>query len=420
MHRLICDCILLHCAIYLNILVLYVKDIISKGVVGFMKKFRACVVGIGFIGAAHIEALKRLPNVEVVALATRSNFEKKAQDLGVARGYQDYREMILREKPDVVHIATPNNLHYEEAMFAMEHGAHVVLEKPLTVTVEEARKLVEYANARGIVNGVNFNCRFYPMLMQLKRMIHKGDIGDIFTVNGVYQQDWLLYDTDYNWRLESDLSGPSRVFADIGSHWIDMAEAATGLRVTEVLADFATFHKKRRKPLKPIDTFSGMALKPEDYLEVPVDTEDYATVLFHFDNGAHGSVTVSQVLAGRKNQFQLAVGGSRASLYFDSEDSNALFFGKRDGYNSQIVKDPSIMDDVAAALSSYPGGHVEGFPDTFKQTFKAIYRAIEDGDTGEHDFARFEDGLRDMQILEAVVQSAREKRWIEVAPMQNS
>lgn len=379
-----------------------------------MKKPRVCVIGIGFIGAAHIEALHRMPDVDVVALATRSNWEAKATANGVPRGYADYREMIEAEKPDVVHICTPNNLHFEQAMFAMEHGASVVLEKPLTMDVDEAEKLTAYAKEHNLVTGVNFNCRFYPMVMQLKQMIAAGEVGQIYTMNGVYQQDWLLYDTDYSWRLETGASGPSRAFADIGSHWIDMAEAVSGLRVTEVLADFAIFHPRRKKPLKAIDTFSGMALRPEDYEEVDIHTEDYAEVLFRFDNGAHGSVTVSQVVAGRKNQMQIAVAGSKSSLFWDSEDSNALWQGRRDGFNAQIVKDPSILAPGAAKTSAYPGGHVEGFPDTFKQNFIAIYDAIRSGDTSKRDFARFEDGLRDMRILDAVVRSAEGRRWIEL------
>lgn len=379
-----------------------------------MKKIRSCVVGIGFIGAAHIEALHRLPNVEVVALATRSNWDNKAQMYGVAHGYQDYREMIETEKPDVVHVCTPNSSHYEVAMFAMEHGCAVVMEKPLTMDVAQAEELVAYAKEHNIVTGVNFNCRFYPMVMQMKEMLKNKELGDIFTINGVYQQDWLLLDTDYSWRLEPEISGESRTFGDIGSHWIDAVEAATGLRATELLADAAIFHKTRKKPLKPIDTYSGMALRPQDYEEVPIHTEDYMTVLFHFDNGAHGSVTLSQVMAGRKNQIRIEIGGSKAALFWDSENSNAMWMGRRDGYNCEIVKDPSILAPNAARVSSYPGGHVEGFPDTFKQNFSAIYAAIADGDASKRDFARFEDGLREMRILEAVIKSAKTHTWVEI------
>jgi predicted dehydrogenase len=379
-----------------------------------MKKFRTCVIGIGFIGAAHIEALRRLGNVEIAAVSNTSSAQAKADANSVALGYTDYREMIDREKPDVVHICTPNISHYEMAMYAMERGIPVVCEKPLTKTLAEARKLAAYAKQHEIVTGVNFNCRWYPQLLQAKSMVQSGDVGQIYTIHGGYLQDWLLYDTDYSWRLEPELSGESRTFADIGSHWIDLVEYVTGLRVVELMADFETFHKTRRKPLKRVETFSGMALRPEDYEEKPIRTEDYCTVLFRFDNGAHGVCTVTQMVAGRKNQLLLSIAGSKCSLHWDSEDSNELWVGRRDTFNQKVAKDPSILSPLARAAVGYPGGHVEGFPDTFKQNFKAIYAAIEAGDTQRHDFATFEDGLREMELCEAVVSSARKNRWVKV------
>ncbi len=379
-----------------------------------MKRFRTCVIGIGFIGAVHIEALRRLGFVDVVAVANAHNASAKAEANCVPRGYEDYREMIDRENPDVVHICTPNSSHYEMAMYAMERGISVVCEKPLTKTLEQARKLAAYAKEHGIITGVNFNCRWYPQVMQAKAMVESGEVGDIYTINGSYLQDWLYYDTDYSWRLEPELSGDSRAFADIGSHWIDMVESVTGLRAVELLADFETFHKTRKKPLKPVDTYSGMALRPEDYAEIPVNTEDYCTILFRFNNGAHGSCTISQVFAGRKNQMILDIGGSRCALHWDSEDSNELWIGRRDTFNQKAPKDPSILSGLASSSISYPGGHVEGFPDTFKQNFKAIYGAIERGDHGKGLFANFDDGLREMVLCDAVVRSAKERRWIEI------
>ena len=379
-----------------------------------MKKFRACVIGVGFIGAAHIEALRRLGNVEVVALSDIPNAQAKADAFFVPKGYDDYKEMLDTEKPDVVHICTPNSSHYEMAMYAMQRNIAIICEKPLTKTLDEAKELAAYAREHKIVTGVNFNCRWYPQIMQVKAMIANGEVGDIRTIHGGYLQDWLYYDTDYSWRLEPEVSGESRAFADIGSHWIDLVESATGLRVVELMADFETFHKIRRKPLKPIETFSGMALRPEDYEEKPIGTEDYCTVLFRFNNGAHGTCTISQVFAGRKNQILLSIAGSKCSLHWDSEDSNELWVGRRDGFNMKAAKDPSILSPLARASISYPGGHVEGFPDTFKQNFKAIYAAIEVGDTGKQVFATFEDGLREMQLCDAVVRSARADHWVKV------
>lgn len=377
-----------------------------------MKQLKAGVVGVGFIGAVHIEQLRRLGNVEVVALADEAGAQEKADALYVPHAYTNYKDMIDNEQLDCVHICTPNSTHYEIAMYAMERGVNVVCEKPMTCTVEEAEKLRAYAKEKGLVNAMNFNCRFYPMAYQMRQMVRSGEVGDIYTVHGGYLQDWLFLDTDYSWRLEPEFTGASRAFADIGSHWIDLVEYITGLRAVEVLADFAIFHKTRKKPTKEIATYSGMALRPEDYEEVPITTEDYATVLFHMENGACVSCNISQVFAGRKNQMIVSVAGSRCALHWDSENSNALWIGRRERDNGELVKDPSILDDGTKGVISYPGGHVEGFPDTFKQNFKKIYAAIAGGKP--EDYATFDDGLREMVLCEKIVESARERRWVSL------
>lgn len=378
-----------------------------------MKQLKAGVVGVGFIGAVHIEQLRRLGNVEVVALADEAGAQEKADALYVPHAYTNYKDMIDNEQLDCVHICTPNSTHYEIAMYAMERGVNVVCEKPMTCTVEEAEKLRAYAKEKGLVNAMNFNCRFYPMAYQMRQMVRSGEVGDIYTVHGGYLQDWLFLDTDYSWRLEPEFTGASRAFADIGSHWIDLVEYITGLRAVEVLADFAIFHKTRKKPTKEIATYSGMALRPEDYEEVPITTEDYATVLFHMENGACVSCNISQVFAGRKNQMIVSVAGSRCALHWDSENSNAPWIGRRERDNGELVKDPSILDDGTKGVISYPGGHVEGFPDTFKQNFKKIYAAIAGGKP--EDYATFDDGLREMVLCEKIVESARERRWVSLA-----
>ncbi|MDR2553086.1 MAG: Gfo/Idh/MocA family oxidoreductase, partial [Treponema sp.] len=326
--------------------------------------------------------------------------------------YENYREMIDREALDCVHICTPNSTHYEIAMYALEKGVNVVCEKPLAVSAAEGEAMRDKAREKGLVHAVNFNCRFYPLVYQMKEMIASGGVGTVYTVHGGYLQDWLYFDTDYSWRLEPEVSGMSRAFADIGSHWLDLVHFITGLKVTEVLADFEIFHKTRKKPLKPIDTYSGMALRPEDYREVPITTEDYAAVLFHFDSGARGCCNISQVFAGRKNQMVVAVGGSTCALHWDSEHSNALWIGRRDGENGELVKDPSILAGETGKITGYPGGHVEGFPDTFKQNFRKIYYAIGGGPA--KDFATFDDGLREMVLCDKIVESATERRWVSV------
>lgn len=379
-----------------------------------MKKLRVGVIGIGFIGAAHVEALRRLGYVDVVAVTNHNNGAQKAKELFVEHGYDDYREMIDKESLDAVHICTPNNTHYEMAMYAMEHGVNVMLEKPFTITIEEAEKLCSYAKEHQIVTGVNHSLRMNPQVQQMKAMVQSGEVGDIYAVTGCYLQDWLYLDSDWSWRLEPELSGKTRAFSDIGTHWIDMVENITGQRAVEVLAEFETVHKTRKKPKKQVATFSGMALRPEDYEDVPIKTEDWCSILFRFENGAIGSVNVSQVTAGRKNQQVISISGSKCALHWDSEDSQELWIGRRETFNQKAPKDPSILSKEAQSVIGYPGGHVEGFPDTFKMQFEKYYKSVLNKDTSKKDFANFEDGLREMILNERVYESAQKRAWVKI------
>jgi len=379
-----------------------------------MKKIRAGVIGVGFIGAAHVETLRRLNNVEVVAVADDEKIIKsKAEALGVDKYYSDYKEMLKDPDIDCVHICTPNYLHYEMSKAALLAGKHVVCEKPLTTNKKQAEELVALAKEKGAVNAINFNLRFYPLMHQLKAAITKGDLGEIFSVHGSYLQDWLFYDTDYNWRLEPEMSGESRAVADIGSHWMDLVEFVTGLKITEVFADFATFHKIRKKPLKPVETYSGKLLKPEDYQEVPINTEDYATVLFKFNNGARGAMTVSQVVAGRKNRLAFEIAGSKKAASWVSESPNEVWIGRRDTANESLLKDPSLLYPEAREIVGYPGGHNEGFPDTFKYNFMKIYSRIA-GVKDSIEYPTFEAGLREMELCEKIVESAKKGAWVKI------
>lgn len=379
-----------------------------------MRKLRVGVIGVGFIGVAHIEALRRLGYVDVVAVSDRNGGKQKAKEQYILNGYDDYKEMIDKEKLDAIHICVPNYLHFEMAMYAMEKGLSVMLEKPLTMTVEEAEKLCKYAKDHHIVTGVNHSLRMNPQIQQMKAMVKSGEVGDIYAVTGAYLQDWLFLESDWSWRLEPELSGKTRAFSDIGTHWIDMVEDIIGQRAVEVLAEFEIMHKMRKKPLKDIATFSGMSLRPEDYEEIAVKTEDWCSILFRFEKGAIGSVNVSQVTAGRKNQQLISISGSKCALCWDSEDSQELWIGRRETFNQKVVKDPSILSEAAQSAISYPGGHVEGFPDTFKVQFGKFYRAVLDGDTSKKEFSNFEDGLREMILNEKVYESAQKRAWVRI------
>ena len=379
-----------------------------------MEKLRVGVVGIGFIGTAHVEVLRRLGYVDVVAVANRKNGAQRAEALYVPHGYDDYREMIDREQLDAIHICTPNHTHYEMAMYAMEHGLSVMLEKPFTMTVEEAQKLCAYAREHHIVTGVNHSLRMNPQVQQMKAMVRSGEVGKIYAVTGCYLQDWLFLESDWSWRLDPKLSGKTRAFSDIGTHWIDMVEEIIGERAVEVLAEFGIMHETRKKPKKEVATFSGMALRPEDYEDVPVETEDWCSILFRFEHGAIGSVNVSQVTAGRKNQQVIAISGSKCALQWDSEDSQELWIGRRETFNQKAPKDPSILSEEAQKVIAYPGGHVEGFPDTFRAQFDQFYQAVREGDTSRRAFANFEDGLREMILNEKVYESAQKRAWVKI------
>jgi predicted dehydrogenase len=254
----------------------------------------------------------------------------------------------------------------------------------------------------------------FPQVMEMKALFEKGEVGDVFAVHGCYLQDWLFFDTDWNWRLEPAASGKTRAFSDIGSHWIDMVENIIGQKAVELLAEFRIVHQIRKKPLKETETFSGVSLKPEDYEEKKVETEDWCTILFKFEKGAVGCVNVSQVTAGRKNQQVIEISGSKCSLKWDSEDSNELWIGRRETYNQKVPKDPSLVEPKAAEVIGYPGGHVEGYPDTFKMQFKKFYEAIEKRETTKVEFATFEDGVREMLLNDRVYESASKRTWVKI------
>ena len=381
-----------------------------------MNRIKVAVVGTGFIGPAHVEALRRLPNVEVAALceATPELAEEKAHGLGIARFYV-FDDLLKQDDIQAIHICTPNFLHYRQSSAALKAGKHVICEKPLANKVEEAEELVALAKETGLINAVHFNLRYYPLVRQMKTMREKGDLGEVHFIMGSYLQDWLFYQNDYNWRLEPDKSGESRAIADIGSHLLDVTEYITGLKIVAVMADFSTIHKTRLKPMKRVETYSTTALQPSDYQEIPINTEDHANVMLRFDNGRTGVVTVSQVSAGRKNRLNLEISGSKSTFEWNSERPSEIWIGKRDTANQTLMKDPSLFYPEAVSLISFPGGHNEGFPDTSKQLFKEVYAAIATGRQPEApSYPTFADGLRELIICERIIESNKKQGWVAV------
>ncbi|MBC8572942.1 Gfo/Idh/MocA family protein [Jingyaoa shaoxingensis] len=366
-----------------------------------MERLKAAVIGIGFIGAAHVEALRRIPYVDVVAIVDGIGIEEKAARLGIPAYFSDYKEMIEKCKPDCVHICTPNHTHMEIALYAFSKGVNVVCEKPMARNAEEAKIMVEAAKKSGLVNAVNFHNRYYPIPYQMRNMVKNGEIGDVFAVQGGYLQDWLQFDTDFSWKILSDKCGKTRATADLGSHWIDLAEYVTGQKVKEVFAEFKTIYPTRKQ-----ETSEGVK-------EVSIDTEDFSYIMLRFDNGAVGSASFSAVFSGKKNQTVLQVAGTKKSLEWDNEKVNDLLIGNRNEANALLTKDPSLADADTASIISYPAGHAEGFPDAFKQNFNAIYNAIR-GIQPANPFATFEDGLHMMQICDKIYESAHTGRWVAI------
>ena len=381
-----------------------------------MSDLKAAVVGMGFIGPAHVEALRRL-GTEVLGVSSSSpqRARPKAETLRIPRVYESYEELLGDDNVDVVHLCTPNYLHFPMAKAALEAGKHVVCEKPLTMTSAESAKLVELVREKGLVGAVNFNIRFYPLCQEARAMVRRGDLGDVYIIQGSYLQDWLFYDTDWNWRLEPELGGKLRAVGDIGSHWLDLVTFITRLMVTSVMADFGTFIPMRRKPLALIDTFAREGLKPGQYEEKPIQTEDYASILLNFEGGAKGVVTVSQICAGRKNRLSFEIDGSKGTLAWNSERPNELWIGHRERANEVLIKDPSLLASEAKWSAGYPGGHAEGFPDTFKQLYAAVYGYIQRGDyAAPADFPTFADGHEENLICEAIERSTQEQKWVEI------
>jgi predicted dehydrogenase len=380
-----------------------------------MRKIRTAVFGTGFMGKVHTEGIRRLGNVEVVAIAASSDEKARqfADQVGVERSTGDYRTLLEDKSIDAVHVCTPNGLHFPMSKDALNAGKHVLCEKPLAISVDEGEQLVALAKETKLANCTFQNLRFYPLVQQIRRMRENGDFGEIYAVQGTYSQDWLLYDTDWNWRVEAGANGRSRAFADIGTHWCDMIEHTTGLRITEVCADLQTFHKTRKKPKGSIETFSGKTLSPTDYEEVPVVTEDFAAVLLRLGEQARGAFTVSQISAGRKNRLSIEIYGTKGSAAWDQEKPDELWLGQRNEPNRSIIKDASLMAEAARSYADLPGGHSEGYDDTFKQVFRRFYATVADR-SAPVEYPQFVDGLRQLVILDKVLESSAKHGWVAV------
>jgi predicted dehydrogenase len=377
-----------------------------------MTNLRAAVIGVGFVGRAHLEALRRLAiPVQGVLGGSAQRTLETSRALAVERTYTSLEELATDRSVDVVHICTPNYLHAQQATVLMNSGKHVMCEKPLAMNAKEGASLVELAHKQRRVGGVCYNLRYYPLCQQARAMVVSGAIGEPRLVHGSFLQDWLFYPTDWNWRLEPQLGGELRAVSDIGTHWLDLATWITGHRVTEVCADLATLIPVRQRPRGRVETFQTQAAGEFD--AVKINTDDYASVLLRFEGNLRGVMTVSQVSAGRKARLWFELDGSEASLAWNSESPNELWIGSRKLANQCLIKDPALMSPQARSYAAYPGGHTEGYPDTFAQLFKDFYGYIASGDpSASRSFPTFETGHQEMMLCGAILTSTRERRWV--------
>lgn len=375
---------------------------------------QAALVGTGFIGPVHVEALRRLGRPVVGVLgSTPERGQQAAARLGLPRAYASLAELRADPAVGVVHLTSPNHLHYEQCQAVLAAGKHVVCEKPLALTTRETTDLVRVAQASGCVAAVCYNVRFYPLCHEVRARIQAGDLGTVYHVTGSYQQDWLLYATDFNWRVLAGEGGALRAVADIGTHWLDLVTWLTGLEVESVCADLRTFLPQRQRPSGSVETFTAKVNTPRATESVSIDTEDYGALLLRFTGGAAGAATISQVAAGRKNCLRFEIAGARGSVAWNSERPDELWLGHRDRPNELLQRDPALLSPAARGVTSYPGGHAEGFPDTFQQLFHAIYSYIEAGDMeASPPFPTFADGHREVALCEAILQSHRERNWV--------
>jgi predicted dehydrogenase len=379
---------------------------------------RVGVAGTGFAARSHLDALARLPRVEVVAVAgsDAARAGEFAAEHGIDTAYGTHAELLDHAGLDAIHNCTINRLHHEVSLAALERGVHVLSEKPLALDQRESGELADAADRAGVVAAVCFNYRHYPVVAHVRAELGGGEYGPHHFVHGGYLQDWLLFPTDRNWRLETVDAGGSRAVADIGSHWADLVQHVTGDSIVEVLADLATLHPTRLRPERVGGTFERAASGEGEPVEI--DTEDFGTILVRFASGARGSFTVSQTSAGRKNELWFEVDTAEAAFVWRQMEPNTAWVGRRDGPNLELNRDPAQLDPRAARLTRLPAGHPEGWFDALAGLIGDFYeavRAAREGRGHQGELASFRDGHQRVCLVDAIVESSRAGRWTRVA-----
>ena len=374
------------------------------------------VIGTGYIGGVHIEALKRIGGIKIVSITdiNKDFAGQTAEKYNIEKVAADYKEMIQDTDVDVIHNCTSNRVHYEITKAALNEGKQVLSEKPLAMTLKEAEELVETAEKKNAVTGVDFCYRYYPVVQEMAVRIQRGDCGEVRLAAGTWFQDWLSKETDYTWRLEKSESGESNITADLGSHWFDLVQFTTGLKVKEVFGHFHTMIPQRKKPKRQV-----MAFEKIDDVEtetIKIEVEDYSSVLFTLSNGAPGSFTTSQVCTGRKSETAFEIYGSECGYAWNHKRSDELWIGRRDKENEILIESPVLQDPTTARYASLPAGHPMGYHDAVMNLFKDYYTAVEKGGDSGTGLARptFRTGYEEMKILDAILESVKKKPWAKV------
>lgn len=379
---------------------------------------KVAIIGMGYIGKVHLDTLLRVPGLEVVAISDVNEkiLAELAEAYAIPTYTTDWEELLDDQEITAFHNCTPNHLHFEINKTLLEHGKHILSEKPLCLSKDQARELRDLAEENHCITGINHCYRFYPSVQEMAQRVRKGEIGEVHTVFGSYFQDWLLYETDYNWRLDTKFTGRSNTMADIGSHWMDLAQFISNLDVVEVMADLNTIHPVRKKATKEYLTYA----KPEgaDFEDVPVEVDDYGSVLLHFENGAHGCFSVCQVAAGRKCTIDVQVYGTKTAYAWNHETPAQFWVGHREAGNTILFENAQLFHKESGKFAHLPAGHPLGYYDAVFNLFSEFYRSIDAQAAGEEyetPLPTFDQGYKMMSLIEAILTSHHEKRWVTVS-----
>lgn len=378
-------------------------------------KINVAIIGMGYIGESHIEAIRRIGICNLCAIAD-TNFalaKEKADIYGIEKVYASVDELLADKDIDAVHNCTPNFLHREINEKILRSGKHLFSEKPLTGNYKEALELLEIKKQFPDVEAaVNFNYRLNPMVQEIRARIKNGEAGNVRIITGSYNQDWLMYDTDYSWRLEPEVAGNSCCVADIGSHWMDIIQHVTGHKIVSVMGDAVTVIPVRKKPAHQQETFKDAV--DGDYIEVEIKNEEYAAVMFKTDKGATGVFHVTEAAPGHGCDFNFEINGSLLSYGWNQEQNDRMWIGRRGGDNSVVIRNPNLLSDEAKAYSSLAMGHPEGWNDAFKGNIYAFYKYLADGKKGDRVFSTLEDAAYIVKLTEKIIESSKLKKWINI------